>query len=132
MRKMTREELIDFMVEDELDTMNMEDLMYNFTYAMKHGTRGYAEYSNEELEHAYSLAMDEEVQVVEVLEFENAEEIARYVYEELTKNELIRFMSDTRIFNDDVGEYVIDTLLKENSKVRRSVKGKYQFIIEDW
>lgn len=131
MRKMTREELIDFMVEDGLDTMNMEDLMYSFKYCMRHGTRGYAEYSNEELEHEYALAMDEEVQVVEVLEFENAEEIARYVYEELTKNELIRFMSDTRIFNDDVGEYVIDKLLKENSKVRRSVKGKYQFIIED-
>lgn len=131
MRKMTREELIDFIVEDELSTMDMEDLVYSFEYAIKHGIRGYSEYSNEELEHAYALAMDEEVQVVEVLEFENAEEIARYVYEELTKNELIRFMSDTRIFNDDVGEYVIDTLLKENSKVRRSVKGKYQFIIED-
>ena len=131
MKKMTREELIDFMVEDELDMMDMEDLAYNFEYAMKHGTRGYSEYSNEELENAYALAMDEEVQVVEVIEFQSAEEIARYVYEELTKNELIRFMSDTKIFNNDVGEYTIDTLLKNNSRVRRTNRGKYQFIIED-
>ena len=128
---MTREELIDFMVEDELDMMSMEDLAYNFEYAMKHGTRGYSEYSNEELENAYALAMDEEVQIVEVIEFENAEEIARYVYEELTKLELIRLMNNTRIFNNDVGEYAIDILLKENSRVRRTIRGKYQFIIED-
>lgn len=129
MKKMTREELVDFMVEDELDTMSMEDLVYNFEYAMKHGTRGYSEYSNEELEKAYLLAMDEEVQVVEVLEFGSAEEIARYVYEELTKMELIRLMNDTRIFNKDVGEYAIDVLLKQNSRVRRTSKGKYQFIV---
>ena len=131
MKKMTREELVDFMVEDELDTMSMEDLTYNFEYAMKHGTRGYSEYSNEELENAYALAMDEEVQIVEVIEFENAEEIARYVYEELTKLELIRLMNNTRIFNNDVGEYAIDILLKKNSRVRRTSRGKYQFIIED-
>ena len=129
MKKMTREELIDFMVEDELDMMSMEDLAYNFEYAMKHGTRGYSEYSNEELENAYALAMDEEVQIVEVIEFGSAEEIARYVYEELTKAELIRLMNDTRIFNNDVGEYVIDILLKENSRVRRTSRGKYQFIV---
>ena len=129
MKKMTREELIDFMVEDELDTMSMEDLTYNFEYAMKHGTRGYSEYSNEELENAYALAMDEEVQIVEVIEFDSAEEIARYVYEELTKLELIRLMNNTRIFNNDVGEYVIDILLKENSRVRRTSRGKYQFIV---
>ena len=128
---MTREELIDFMVEDELDMMSMEDLAYNFEYAMKHGTRGYSEYSNEELENAYALAMDEEVQIVEVIEFENAEEIARYVYEELTKLELIRLMNNTRIFNNDVGDYAIDILLKSNSRVRRTNRGKYQFIIED-
>ena len=131
MKKMTREELIDFMVEDELDMMSMEDLVYNFEYAMKNGTRGYSEYSNEELENAYAMAMDEEVQVVEVLEFENAEEIARYIYEELTKLELIRLMNNTRIFNNDVGDYAIDILLKSNSRVRRTNRGKYQFIIED-
>ena len=131
MKKMTREELIDFMVEDELDMMSMEDLAYNFEYAMKHGTRGYSEYSNEELENAYALAMDEEVQIVEVIEFENAEEIARYVYEELTKLELIRLMNNTKIFNNDVGDYAIDILLKKNSRVRRTNRGKYQFIIED-
>lgn len=131
MKKMTREELIDFMVEDELDMMDMEDLAYNFEYAMKHGTRGYSEYSNEELENAYALAMDGEVQIVEVIEFENAEEIARYVYDELDRVELIRLMSDTRIFNNDVGEYAIDILLKKNSRVRRTSRGKYQFIIED-
>ena len=97
MKKMTREELIDFMVEDELDMMSMEDLAYNFEYAMKHGTRGYSEYSNEELDRV----------------------------------ELIRLMSDTRIFNNDVGEYAIDILLKKNSRVRRTSRGKYQFIIED-
>lgn len=131
MKKMTREELVDFMVEDEIDTMSMDDLVCNFEDAIKFGTRGYSEYSNEELENAYALAMDEEVQVVEVIEFQSAEEIARYVYEELTKNELIRFMSDTKIFNNDVGEYTIDTLLKNNSRVRRTNRGKYQFIIED-
>ena len=131
MKKMTREELVDFMVEDEIDTMSMDDLVCNFEDAIKFGTRGYSEYNNEELENAYALAMDEEVQVVEVIEFQSAEEIARYVYEELTKNELIRFMSDTKIFNNDVGEYTIDTLLKNNSRVRRTNRGKYQFIIED-
>ena len=131
MKKMTREELIDFMVEDELDTMSMEDLVYNFEYAMKNGTRGYSEYSNEELENAYALAMDEEVKIVEVIEFENAEEIARYVYDELTKLELIRLMNNTKIFNNDVGEYAIDRVLKENSRIRRTNRGKYQFIIED-
>lgn len=129
MKKMTREELIDFMVEDELDTMSMDDMAYNFEYAMKHGTRGYSEYSNEELENAYVMAMDEEVQIVEAIEFENAEEIARYVYEELTKLELIRLMNNTRIFNNDVGEYAIDILLKKNSRVRRTSRGKYQFIV---
>lgn len=131
MKKMTREELVDFMVEDELDTISMEDMAYNFEYAIKHGTRGYSEFSNEELENAYALAMDEEVQIVEVIKFDSAEEIARYVYEELDKMELIRFMSDTKIFNNDVGEYAIDTLLKKNSRVRRTSRGKYQFIIED-
>ena len=132
MKKMTREELVDFMVEDEIDTMSMDDLVCNFEDAIKFGTRGYSEYSNEELENAYAMAMDEEVQIVEVIEFENAEKIARYVYDELDRVELIRLMSDTRIFNNDVGEYVIDRLLKENSRVRRTNRGKYQFIIEDW
>ena len=131
MKKMTREELVDFMVEDEVDTMSMEDLVYNFENAVKFGTRGYSEYSNEELENAYALAMDEDVQVVEVLEFENAEEIAKYVYEELTKTELIELMNDTRIFNNDVGKYAIDILLKKNNRVRKTMEGKYQFIIED-
>ena len=131
MKKMTREELVDFMVEDEIDTMSIDVVISSFEYAIKNGTRGYSEYSNEELENAYALAMNEEVKIVEVIEFDNAEEIARYVYEELTKNELIRFMSDTKIFNNDVGEYTIDTLLKENSRVRRTSGGKYQFIIED-
>ena len=131
MKKMTREELIDFMVEDELDTMSMEDLVYNFEYAMKNGTRGYSEYSNEELENEYALAMDEEVQIVEVIEFGSAEEIARYVYDELDRTELIKLMNDTRIFNNDVGEYAIDILLKKNSRVKRTSRGKYQFIIED-
>ena len=131
MKKMTREELIDFMVEDEIDTMSMDVVICSFEYAIKFGTRGYSEYSNEELENAYALAMDEEVQVVEVLEFENAEEIARYVYDELDRTELIRLMNDTRIFNNDVGEYAIDILLKKNSRVRRTIRGKYQFIIED-
>ena len=132
MKKMTREELVDFMVEDEIDTMSMDDLVCNFEDAIKNGTRGYSEYSNEELENAYALAMDEEVQIVEVIEFENAEEIARYVYDELDRLELIRLMNNTRIFNNDVGEYAIDILLKENSRVRRTIRGKYQFIIEDW
>ena len=129
MKKMTREELVDFMVEDEIDTMSMDDLVCNFEDAIKFGTRGYSEYNNEELENAYALAMDEEVQIVEVIEFDSAEEIARYVYEELTKLELIRLMNNTRIFNNDVGEYVIDILLKENSRVRRTSRGKYQFIV---
>ena len=131
MKKMTREELVDFMVGDELDTMSVEDLVYNFENAIKSGTRGYSGYSNEELENAYALAMDEDVQVVEVLEFENAEEIARYVYEEMTKLELIRLMNNTRIFNNDVGKYTIDVLLKKNNRVRKTIEGKYQFIIED-
>ena len=131
MKKMTREELVDFMVGDELDTMSVEDLVYNFENAIKSGTRGYSEYSNEELENAYALAMDEDVQVVEVLEFENAKEIAKYVYEELTKTELIELMNDTRIFNNDVGKYAIDILLKKNNRVRKTMEGKYQFIIED-
>lgn len=131
MKKMTREELVDFMVEDEIDTMSMDDLVCNFEDAIKFGTKGYSEYSNEELENAYALAMDEEVQIVEVIEFENAEEIARYVYDELDRVELIRLMNDTRIFNNDVGEYAIDILLKKNSRVRRTIRGKYQFIIED-
>ena len=131
MKKMTREELIDFMVEDELDMMSMEDLAYNFEDAIKFGTRGYSEYSNEELENEYAMVMDEEVQIVEVIEFGSAEEIARYVYDELDRTELIKLMNDTRIFNNDVGENVIDRLLKENSRVRRTNRGKYQFIIED-
>ena len=131
MKKMTREELVDFMVEDEVDTISMEDLVYNFEHAVKFGTRGYSEYSNKELEEAYLLAMDEEVRIVEVKEFENAEEIAKYVYEELTKAELIELMNDTRIFNNDVGKYAIDVLLKKNNRVRKTIEGKYQFIIED-
>ena len=131
MKKMTREELVDFMVEDEVDAMSMEDLVYNFENAIKSGTRGYSEYSNKELEEAYLLAMDEEVRIVEVKEFENAKEIARYVYEELTKTELIELMNDTRIFNNDVGKYAIDILLKKNNRVRKTMEGKYQFIIED-
>ena len=131
MKKMTREELVDFMVEDEVDAMSMEDLVYNFENAIKSGTRGYSEYSNKELEEAYLLAMDEEVRIVEVKEFENAEEIARYVYEELTKAELIKLMNDTRVFNNDVGNYTIDILLKKNNRVRKTVEGKYQFIVED-
>ena len=131
MKKMTREELVDFMVEDEVDAMSMEDLVYNFENAIKSGTRGYSEYSNKELEEAYLLAMDEEVRIVEVKEFENAKEIAKYVYEELTKTELIELMNDTRIFNNDVGKYAIDILLKKNNRVRKTMEGKYQFIIED-
>ena len=129
MKKMTREELIDFMVEDEIDTMSMDVVICSLEYAIKNGTRGYSEYSNEELENAYALAMDEEVQIVEVIEFENAEEIARYVYDELDRVELIRLMNNTKIFNNDVGEYAIDVLLKENSRVRRTSRGKYQFIV---
>ena len=131
MKKMTREELVDFMVGDELDTMSVEDLVYNFENAIKSGTRGYSEYSDKELEEAYLLAMDEEVRIVEVKEFENAKEIAKYVYEELTKTELIELMNDTRIFNNDVGKYAIDILLKKNNRVRKTMEGKYQFIIED-
>ena len=131
MKKMTREDLVDFMVEDEVDAMSMEDLVYNFENAIKSGTRGYSEYSNKELEEAYLLAMDEEVRIVEVKEFENAKEIAKYVYEELTKTELIELMNDTRIFNNDVGKYAIDILLKKNNRVRKTMEGKYQFIIED-
>ena len=131
MKKMTREELVDFMVEDEVGTISMEDLVYNFEYSIKFGTRGYSEYSNKELEEAYLLAMDEEVRIVEVKEFENAKEIAKYVYEELTKTELIELMNDTRIFNNDVGKYAIDILLKKNNRVRKTIEGKYQFIIED-
>ena len=131
MKKMTREELVDFMVEDEVDTISMEDLVYNFEYAVKFGTRGYSEYSNKELEEAYLLAMGEEVRIIEVKEFENAKEIAKYVYEELTKTELIELMNDTRIFNNDVGKYAIDVLLKKNNRVRKTIEGKYQFIIED-
>ena len=131
MKKMTREELVDFMVEDEIDTMSMDDLVCNFEDAIKFGTRGYSEYSNEELENAYAMAMDEEVKIVEVIEFDSAEEIARYVYDELDRMELIKLMNDTRIFNNDVGEYAIDILLKKNSRVRRTIRGKYQFIIED-
>ena len=132
MKKMTREELIDFMVEDELDTMIELHILEEYAHAIKFGTRGYSEYSNEELENAYALAMDEEVQIVEVIEFDSAEEIARYVYDELDRMELIKLMNDTRIFNNDVGEYAIDILLKKNSRVRRTIRGKYQFIIEDW
>ena len=72
MKKMTREELVDFMVEDEVDTISMEDLVYNFEHAVKFGTRGYSEYSNKELEEAYLLAMDEEVRIVEVKEIGRA------------------------------------------------------------
>ena len=71
-------------------------------------------------------------ELVEVKEFENAKEIAKYVYEELTKAELIELMNDTRIFNNDVGKYAIDVLLKKNNRVRKTIEGKYQFIIEDW
>lgn len=71
-------------------------------------------------------------ELVEVKEFENAEEIARYLYDELTKLELIRLMNNTMIFNNDVGEYAIDVLLKKNNRVRKTIGGKYQFIIEDW
>ena len=70
-------------------------------------------------------------ELVEVKEFENAKEIAKYVYEELTKTELIELMNDTRIFNNDVGKYAIDILLKKNNRVRKTIEGKYQFIIED-
>ena len=57
MIKMTREELIDFMVEDELDTMSMDDMAYNFEYAIKHGTMGYSEYSNAELEELIGVSI---------------------------------------------------------------------------
>lgn len=70
-------------------------------------------------------------ELVEVKEFENAKEIAKYVYEELTKAELIELMNDTRISNNDVGKYAIDVLLKKNNRVRKTIEGKYQFIIED-
>ena len=70
-------------------------------------------------------------ELVEVKEFENAKEIAKYVYEELTKAELIELMNDTRILNNDVGKYAIDVLLKKNNRVRKTIEGKYQFIIED-
>lgn len=70
-------------------------------------------------------------ELVEVKEFENAKEIAKYVYEELTKAELIELMNDTRISNNDVGKYAIDVLLKRNNRVRKTVEGKYQFIVED-
>ena len=70
-------------------------------------------------------------ELVEVKEFENAKEIAKYVYEELTKAELIELMSDTRVFGNDVGKYAIDVLLKKNNRVRKTIGGKYQFIIED-
>lgn len=70
-------------------------------------------------------------ELVEVKEFENAKEIAKYVYEELTKAELIELMNDTRISNNDVGKYAIDVLLKKNNRVRKTMEGKYQFIIED-
>lgn len=70
-------------------------------------------------------------ELVEVKEFENAKEIAKYVYEELTKAELIELMNNTMIFNNDVGEYAIDVLLKKNNRVRKTIGGKYQFIIED-
>ena len=130
MKNMTREELVDFMVEDEVGTMSMEDLVYNFENAIKFGTRGYSEYSNKELEEAYLLSMGEAVRIIEVKEFENADEIAKYVYEELTKAELIELMNDTRVFKNDLGEYVIDVLLRKNSRVRRTIEGKYQFIIK--
>ena len=71
-------------------------------------------------------------ELVEVKEFENAKEIAKYVYEELTKAELIELMNDTSISNNDVGKYAIDVLLKKNSRVIKTIEGKYQFIIEDW
>lgn len=131
MKKMTREELVDYMVGYELDTMSMDDLVYNFEDAIKFGTRGYSDYSNKELEEECLSVMDEEVRIIEVKEFENAEEIARYVYEEMTKLELIRLMNNTKIFNKDVGKYAIDVLLKENNRVRKTFGGKYQFIIED-
>ena len=70
-------------------------------------------------------------ELVEVKEFENAKEIAKYIYEELTKAELIELMNDTRIFNNDVGKNAIDVLLKKNNRVRKTIEGKYQFIIED-
>ena len=70
-------------------------------------------------------------ELVEVKEFENAKEIAKYVYEELTKAELIELMNDTSISNNDVGKYAIDVLLKKNSRVIKTIEGKYQFIIED-
>lgn len=77
------------------------------------------------------MIKDEEMGTVKVKEFKNAEEIAKYLYEELTKMELIELMNDTRIFNNDVGKYAIDILLKKNNRVRRTSGGKYQFIVED-
>jgi len=131
MKKMTREELVDYMVGYELDTMSMDDLVCNFEDAIKFGTRGYSDYSNKELEEECLSVMDEEVRIIKVKEFKNAKEIAKYVYEELDKTELIKLMNDTRVFNNDVGNYTIDILLKKNNRVRKTVEGKYQFIVED-
>ena len=132
MKKMTREELIDFMVEDELDTMSMEDLVYNFEYAMKHGTRGYSEYSNEELENAYSLAMDEEVRIVEVKEFDSALGVARYVFDEMSVNDLITLLDNTVIHDRGVNTSLLGMLLDKHDRIKKGNGHKYQFIVEDW
>src|SRR5699024_11424573 len=116
MKKMTREELVDYMVGYELDTMSMDDLVCNFEDAIKFGTRGYSDYSNKELEEECLSVMDEEVRIIKVKEFKNAKEIAKYVYEELDKTELIKLMNDTRVFNNDVGNYTIEILLKKNNR----------------
>lgn len=131
MKKMTREELIDFMVEDELDMMSMEDLAYNFEYAMKHGTRGYSEYSNEELENAYSLAMDDEVQIVEAKEFDSALGVARYVFDEMCVNDLIILLDNTFIHDRGVNTSLLGILLDKHDRVRKGNGRKYQFIVED-
>lgn len=130
MKKMTREELIDFMVEDELDMMSMEDLAYNFEYAMKHGTRGYSEYSNEELESAYALAMDEEVQIVEVREFDNALGVAKYIFDELSVNDLIALLDVTIIHDRGVNTSLLEMLLDRHDRVKRGNGRKYQFIYD--
>lgn len=77
------------------------------------------------------VTKDKEVGAVKIKEFENAEEIARYVYEELTKMELIKLMSNNKIFNNDIGKNVIDILLEKNDRIIKTSNGKYQFIIED-
>ena len=131
MKKMTREELIDFMVEDEIDTMSMDDLVCNFEDAIKNGTRGYSEYSNEELENAYALAMDEEVQIVEVIKFVSAFGVARYVFDEMSVNDLINLLDNTVIHDRGVNTSLLEMLLDKHDRVKKGNGHKYQFIIED-